>query len=246
MLVEMNQGSVRRRRRTRVVGLAVLVVTSGLGAALAGSGCASEHEVRTIPTEEAGARETGAADTAPPAEKCPTATPVASSKLEWKAPTPAKEGQCQADDVAAMRDFLSKNPTAKNEEFLAFVKNRDTTCADCIFADADLQTWPPAPVRAAKVVTFNVGACYALLTGRESGGQAMQNAWDCAFEACFDCTSALELEACRAKARTTACKAYDDSSRTECAGLPGTEVCGTPFDSIRVQCVTPSPDAGRL
>jgi hypothetical protein len=75
----------------------------------------------------------------------------------------------------------------------------------------------------------------------------VQNGWDCSFEACVLCTSASELEACRASARATVCKTYEDKARADCVGPPnGDAQCGSPFDSIRVQCVTDSPDAGKL
>lgn len=232
----------------KLFGVGVVVVLASIAAGMAGAGCSDEYENRVIEPLEGGApREGGGGGDATPGETCPVPGPIDPTVLAWKPPTPPQEGKCQADDIAAMRDFLVKEPNATNEEFLAFVKNRDAICAECVFSDADLQTWPPAPVRAGKVVTFNIGACYAVVTGRQQCGQAIQNAWDCEFEACALCTSATELETCRAKSRTTTCKAYQDKSRSECVGVPtGDAQCGSPFDSIRVQCVTSSPDAGKL
>lgn len=248
MLVGMTNGGVGRDRRGRVLGVGIIAITSGLGVAAAGSGCSSDYESREIPQAEGGpSRDAGGGGDATPGERCPRTGAVDPTTLGWKPPTPPQEGKCQADDVTAMRDFLVKQPGATNEELLAFVKNRDGTCADCIFADADLQTWPPAPVKAGKVVTFNVGACYAVVTGLQRCGQAVQNAWDCAFDACLECGSSQALETCRAKARSTTCKAYQDRSNTECGATSSADsVCGSPFDSIRVQCVTSAADAGKL
>jgi hypothetical protein len=229
----------------KLFGFGVLVVLSGFGFGVAAVGCSDDYENRTVePLEGGPPREAGGGD-ATPGETCPSTTPVDPAKLAWKPAAPAQAGQCQTDDLDAMREFLVQEPNATNEEFLAFVKNRDAICAECIFADADRATWPPAPVKSGKVVTFNIGACYALVTGKQACGQAVQNTWDCEFDACVECTSADELNGCRAKARTGVCKAYDDKTRAECAGAPSADsVCGSPFDSIREQCVGGSSDGG--
>lgn len=232
----------------KLFGVGIIVVVSGVGVGIVAAGCSDDYADRVIePLEGGPPLEGGTGTDATSAESCPSTTPIDPLKLSWKPPTPAQDGKCQADDIAAMRDYLAKEPNATNEDFLAFVKNRDQLCAECIFADADLSTWSPAPVKAGKVVTFNIGACYAIITGRQQCGLAFQNAWDCEFDACVECTSAEELQSCRSKARTTTCKTYDDKTRSECAGLTSADnSCGSPFDSIRVQCVTSSPDAGKL
>lgn len=234
--------------RRNLFGVGVIVALSGVGVGMVQAGCSDEYESRVIePLEGGPPLEAGPADDASSAATCPITTPVDATKLGWKPPTPTQEGKCQADDVAAMREFLVQEPNATNEEFLAFVKNRDPLCAECVFADADLATWPPAPVKSGKVVTFNIGACYAVVTGLQQCGRAVQNEWDCEFEACVECTSATELATCRAKARTGTCKTYQEKSVTECAGAPSVDMaCGSPFDSIRVQCVTAAADAGKL
>ena len=146
-----------------------------------------------------------------------------------------------------MKDFLNANPKASNEEFETFVKNRSPDCHDCVFGDADGKTWPPAPVRAGKVVTFDVGACYALVTGNNACGKAVQNAWDCEFQACALCLAPTELDGCRSRARLGVCLTYEQKSNTDCPDPSANAVCGSPFDSIRVQCVTtvkPVVDSG--
>jgi hypothetical protein len=226
------------------LGILVVVAAAGVGAA---AGCSDDYENRTILPEEGGPpRESGAGGDTAPSATCPSLDPVDESRLGWKPPAPTQEGKCQADDLQAMRDYLITNPSATNEDFRNFVKNRDTTCHDCVFADTKNLQWPPAPTLDGKVVTFNVGACYALVTGKQSCGQAVQHGWDCSFEACLQCTSAGELQSCRTNARNTVCKPYEDKAKAECVGTVNVDqVCGTPFDSIRIQCVTANPDAGR-
>ncbi len=128
------------------------------------------------------------------------------------------------------------------------MKNRDTVCHDCIFGDYKGATWPPVPTDSGKVVTFNIGACYALIVGKEDCGKAAQHAWDCEFQACEDCASPSDIEGCRSRSRSGVCKNLYDISRTLCTNLPNgaEELCGSPFDSIRVQCVSSQLDAGKL
>ena len=211
-------------------------------------GCTSDRDTRVFPDPEGGAPTEGGAGDAGRAHGARATSPVDAKSLEWKPPAAPQPGKCQDDDIAAMKSYLATNPGATNEDFENFVKNRDTVCHDCVFGDADGQTWPPAPVRANKVVTFNVGACYAITTGSQDCGRAFQNAWDCGFEACSLCASPDALSSCRTKARTGACVAFEDKARAACGGpTAADEVCGAPFDSIRVQCmttVTPVTDAG--
>jgi hypothetical protein len=228
------------------VGLCIgLVAASGL---IAGSqGCKAEDETRFIPDPEGGAPKEGGSGDTGVGPTCPSTTPVDAMGLAWKPPIAPQADRCQDDDIAAMKAYLAANPNATNEDFENFVKNRDRICHDCIFGDADGTLWPPAPVKDNKVVTFNVGACFAIVTGDQECGRAFQNAWDCGFEACLLCTSPDVLATCRANARTGVCRTYEEKARTKC-GPPGAadEACGGPFDSIRVQCVnTASPnDAG--
>ncbi len=246
MLAGVVAPSPRRARRGLFFGWWVGLVTCALVAGAAASACAADNEVSITPPLEGGAKETSTADVTP-TPLCPTDIPIGTDTLGWKTPTAPQENACQADDVAAMKDYLTMNPKASNEDFENFVKNRDTTCHDCVFGDADGKTWPPAPVKAGKVVTFNVGACYALVTGSEACGKAVQNAWDCEFQACALCSGPGELDGCRARSRTGVCATYEQKSRSECVGPSADDVCGSPFDSIRVQCVTtvkPIVDAG--
>jgi hypothetical protein len=224
------------------------LVASGAIAFCMVQGCTSDHDTRVFPDPEGGAPSEGGSGDTGKGATCPSDVPVDKKLLEWKPPAAPQQGQCQDDDVAAMKTYLATNPAATNEDFENFVKNRDKFCHDCIFGDADGQLWPPAPVRANKVVTFNVGACFAITTGSQPCGQAVQNAWDCGFEACSLCTSPDALATCRTKARTGACAAYEDKARVDCGGSTAAdEICGGPFDSIRIQCITtvsPLADAG--
>lgn len=237
----------RRARRGTWLGLSTGLVAVTLFAA-AGPACSGEHDTRVILPEEGGPTKEAGDGGGSPGASCPSDVPMDAATFASKSPTAPQQGKCQDDDIVAMQQFLAKNASASNEDFEAFVKNRDPVCHDCIFADADGPTWSPAPTKNGQVLTFNVGACYTLVTGRESCGRAVQNAWDCGFEACTACASGSELPACRAKARTGPCASIEARVGIECSIGPSADgVCGSPFDSIRVQCVTtsaPVSDAG--
>ena len=244
MLAKMVVLSPRRARRGLFVGSWVVLVASGLAAAATASACSADSEVTVVPPLEGGAKEASDTDTTP-VPICPSTDPIGADTLGWKPPTPPQEGICTDADVTAMKDYLTANPKASNEDFENFVKNRSPDCHDCVFGDADGVTWPPAPVRAGKVVTFNVGACYAILTGNDGCGKAVQNAWDCEFQACALCLAPSELDACRSRARMGTCLSYAQKTNSDCPGPSVDGVCGSPFDSIRVQCVTtPKPVDG--
>jgi len=235
-------------RRSKWVAFWVGLVASGVLVGVMSQGCTSPRDTILYPDPEGGAPSEGGSGDTGAAARCPSEVPVDAKDLEWKPPTTPQPGKCNDADIAATQTYLATNPSASNADFENFVKNRDPVCHDCIFGDADGQTWPPAPVRAGKVVTFNVGACFALVGGSQQCGRAIQNAWDCGFAACERCTSADALNTCRAKARTGACAGFEQAARSTCGAVGSVdEVCGAPFDSIRVQCVTtasPIPDAG--
>ncbi len=246
MLEEMVAVSSCRARRGLLFGWWVGLVACALVVGAAASACAADNEVAVVPPLEGGAREGSDTDTTP-VPICPSTDPIGPETLGWKPPNAPQEGICKDADVAAMKDYLTAHPKASNEEFEAFVKNRSPDCHDCVFGDADGKTWPPAPVKAGKVVTFNVGACYALVTGSEPCGKAVQNAWDCEFQACALCLAPTELDGCRSRARMGVCVTYEQKSNAFCPGTSADGVCGSPFDSIRVQCVTtlkPVVDSG--
>lgn len=237
--------SAMRRRASVATALALISAAVGVTALTMG-GCSDDYRTGEVPAQDASidVRPTPTQDAEPSA--CPSTSPVEASKLAWKAATPPQTNKCQPDDITKMQEYLAAQPNSTNEEFETFVKNLDTACHECIFAPADGATWSPIPVSSGKVVTLNIGACYAIVSGKDDCGKAVQNAFDCEFEACAACTSDGELESCRVKSRSGACKAYSENTRLACAGVPTTvdEQCGSVFDSVRVQCVGAAADAG--
>ena len=247
MLGGMLDRAARRSHHGKLFAFGLVLVLGGIFAGITAPGCSSDYASRVIPQAEAAPPKESSVSDTKPTPLCPSELPVDATKLAYKPPTAPQAGKCTADDISAMKDFLLTNPKSTNEDFENFVKNRGATCHDCVFADGARATWPPAPLEGIKVLTFNVGACYALVTGSQACGQSVQNAWDCGFTACLSCNSQAELESCRTKARTGVCKTFEDAAHTSCVGLDADQVCGSPFDSIRVQCVTtvrPVTDGG--
>lgn len=222
--------------KIRAMAMTGALLAAGVGAMAAGC---KDDDPATPPTTTTDAGRDGRTSTDPtnPNGDCPG--PVVPSLLEWKPPTPTKANACQQDDIDAMRAFLAENPQSTNEDFKAFVQNRDTVCHDCMFGESSGATWPPFPVKDLKVSTFNIGACYALVSGKEGCGKAVQNEFDCEFVACAACTSQGDLDECRKKARTGVCAPINGQTRTECAGIAVRvdDLCGSVFDSVRVQCI---------
>jgi hypothetical protein len=234
----MEDVTMHRKSRVRWIAFGSTLVTTALVAGSVALGCARDFENRLIPPEEAGATKEAGNGDVNTSQACPSEMPPNAKDLEYKPPNPPQTGKCHDDDIAAMKDFILMNPKATNEDFENFVKNRDTTCHDCIFGDSAGATWPPAPLKDGKVLTFDVGACYAIVTGSPVCGMAVQNAWDCEFDACSLCPSVDVVERCRAKARTGVCKTYEDAAHVSCTGFAADQQCGSPFDSIRVECIT--------
>lgn len=169
---------------------------------------------------------------------CPVAS-VAASSLPWAAAKALQPNACTTANITSMESWLQANPSATNAQFQSYVQSLSQTCHDCVFTDGNAATWGPVPMSAGSIVTMNIGACFALVSGNAACGKAIQNAFDCELVACADCTTDSALTTCRTQSRSGACAPYVSAIQTSCAGLSSTidNVCGSLFDSIRAQCV---------
>jgi hypothetical protein len=155
-------------------------------------------------------------------------------------PTPGSTRPAAATgDLTAIQGFLASTPGATNAQLEAFVLSRSQACHDCVFTDASAPSWGPIPMSGGKLVTLNIGGCFALVSGVVPCGKALQNEFDCEFVACADCASSLEFQACQKVAQQGVCKPFVTAIQSACVGVPATvdDSCGTYVDSIRVQCV---------
>src|SRR3954465_9985025 len=109
------------------------LVVTGLGC-LVWSGCKGDSSTSIVPPEDGGRTPTEGGLLTDGGASCPTDQPIDLVTLPtWKPAAAPQPGKCQEDDITAMRDYITQNPAATNEEFENFVKNRDTTCHDCVF-----------------------------------------------------------------------------------------------------------------
>jgi hypothetical protein len=240
----------------KLFALASFTAITGVVVAVSATGCSSSTTTST--TDEDGGGTTkpkdASADRGPVEEEdagpatCPSTDPVAEADLPWAPPTPTQVGKCSTGDIADFEKFLKDNPSSTNEQFEAHIKTANATCHACIFTDASKPTWGPIPTSGGKLVTINIGACFALVSGKEACGKAIQNEFDCEFVACGDCADDTAFSNCRKKAQTGACKPFIQAIQTGCNGVPATvdDACGSFFDSVRIQCVSAATDAGDI
>jgi hypothetical protein len=198
----------------------------------------------TAPPSDGGAPDAGSdatcgGDGGAACATCPTTDPVAAADLPWKPPSALQAGQCTTADLTAIQGFLTSTPGATNAQLEAFVLGRSQACHDCVFTDASAPTWGPIPMSGGKLVTVNIGGCFALVSGVVPCGKAIQNEFDCEFVACADCASSPAFQVCQKVAQQGACKPFVTAIQSACVGVPTTvdDACGTYLDSIRVQCV---------
>lgn len=241
----------------KMFALASFTAVTGVVAAVAAAGCSSTTETTTS-TEDSGSsttkpkdastdRSTVEEEDAGPST-CPSTDPIAESDLPWAPPTKTQAGKCTQQMLDGFEKFLKDNPNTTNEQFEAEIKKTSATCHSCIFTDANNPTWGPIPTSGGKLVTINIGACFALVSGKEACGKAIQNEFDCEFVACGQCADDTAFSNCRKKAQTGACKPFIQAIQSGCNGVPATvdDVCGSFFDSVRIQCVSASTDAGDI
>lgn len=231
-----------------VSALALVVVST------AGAGCSSTSDPAT-PTEAGpDARphpDTGAEDAEGP--KCPSTAPItpADPRLAYKDPNAAKT-DCSVADHEALVDYFAaadaKGQTVTLSQVDTFLKGRGQECHDCVFTDAKAATWGPLPVADGQLVTINWGMCYALLSGRNEVGKAVQQWSDCLDLACVDCVDDRStLQACYKKAANGACKDVGAQGQTVTASVDIDaldDACTKFTDLVRVACVGALPDGG--
>lgn len=218
--------------------------------------CSStEPDVVPRPVADAGPSapptDSGAATDGATIATCPGETPIPEGALPWKPPPPPQPGKCTSEDITFVRNFIRDQPQSSPEALEDALEARNPGCRACVFTDAALPTWGPAPKADGKLLTINIGACYAVLTASTACGKAVQQEFDCEILACTDvdgdgksdCTSAIEQDACRSLAQKgNACKATFAAVKPACVGAdPSVDKnCGGLTDSMRVLCGTPS------
>lgn len=196
----------------------------------------------TVPTHRPEPPEPPPHPDPPVPEGCMAQSPIDSSQLPYAPPAAPQVGACTTDDVDAFRQYVDSGQAGTTQELVDFVKKRSTTCAACIFTDANGSMWGPIPLVNGDAETVNVGACWALVTGDAACGKAAQNEQDCGYAACTDCYDQVEFEKCQQAAGQAhgPCDAEHEAFQAACASAAPTVAtkCADFYDSIRVQCVS--------
>jgi hypothetical protein len=248
--VALSRGQVWILAGSLVVGCGTSSVSSSPGDAGSVSTAATPPPAPTPPPPaDAGldARDADADAEVAEASTCPVPGPSAASALPWKSPKPVQAGACTEADVLAIDQYLLTTPEATKQDLETFILGRGQACHDCAFGQADAGTWSPLQ-RTATSYFANVGGCFALLSGRDGCGKAIQNEYDCEQVACAACRDASlvadpDASPCTKLTQSTTCKDYvmAIASAAGCMGVSPTvdDACGTVTKSIRVQCVGP-------
>ena len=174
----------------KLFALASVTGLSGLVVSIAVAGCSSTTTVVDNSATDSGPSATDAGpkkDATPPsgddddtteagATTCPSSDPVDAADLPWAPPTKTQNGACTQSQLDEFNKFLTDNPTTTNAQFIDHIKkSTPTTCGACVVTDASAATWGPLPTSNGDLVTINIGSCFALVSGKEACGKAIQN-----------------------------------------------------------------------
>ncbi len=237
------------RRAAAIAGACVLGAIAACGGKIAGGGTGPSPTATTTGHPRPPPPDTdNPPDPTPPSSDCPTSDPIDPSTLAYKPPTPAHPGACTAKELDALNSAVT---TAASDADLKKVIS--STCAACVFTDANASTWGPMPeldtASGPQAVTIDVGGCYELVTGSKACGKTVQNRLDCRFSACSactdnatyaDCLTTVDMAACKAEYAnvTSSCGAVDPTVLTKADAECGTGM-GYDFDgAVRVMCIT--------
>lgn len=232
----------------KVFALASFTALTGVIALGSAAGCSSSSSTTsggddsgsTVKKDASSDRSSTPVDEDAGPSTCPSTDPVNAADLPWAPPTATQVGKCTEQNLTDFQAYLKANPSTTNEQFEAYIKSQSAACHDCVFTDASKPTWGPIPTSGGKLVTINIGACFALVSGNTECGHSIQNEFDCEFVACSDCADDTAFQSCQKKSQTGACKPFVQAIQTSCKGVPATvdDACGSFIDSMRVQCVT--------
>ncbi|HVJ90893.1 MAG TPA: hypothetical protein VM580_13905 [Labilithrix sp.] len=125
--------------------------------------------------------------------------PVDATKIPYVAAA-LKQGSCTAAETKAIPKYLDDQLADKNVDFTQedWAKAVSEDCAKCIFTERDATSWGVIINDKSEFYAFNFGGCIQSLTGNEACGQAVHQAMSCAEQACANCETTQELEACLA------------------------------------------------
>lgn len=141
-------------------------------------------------------------------------------------PTAKATGACSTADIGYYEGLLA----VKDQTFGGIQKalnDRNPACAKCAFAKYEDPTWSPIVMLSAEGGFYNWGSCYANSPGGSPACAAQVQQWfSCLDDACGDCLSDAEYNACIDQA---------SNDNTKCGGMRF-DACGTNLDQLNLAC----------
>lgn len=245
----------------RFFALAGVSALTGIISGSLATGCSDEEKATSPPSNEAGPDVKTPTEAGPPdvdvdeedAGTCLAAEAIDTTQIPYKT-AGVSAGACSTTEYSALIAFIKQkvdaNEDVKVSEWSAVV---EAECASCVFGDGSGATWTPLLTKGDTLVNLNLGACMEVQSGKIACGAAYQRAFECNFEACGQCSTDEEFDACYANRKAIAagpCKDAQTALVTDCGAQLGQweDACmaGTfTFEgSVKALCVTGGADAG--
>lgn len=140
--------------------------------------------------------------------------------------TPQSIGACSTSDIGYYEGLLA----VKDQTFGGIQKalqERNELCANCVFSKYEDDTWTPVVMLSADAGFYNWGSCYANSPGgSRKCAEQVQQWFSCLDDACGDCVSDAEYDACIDKASV---------DLAQCGALEF-DKCGKNLDQLNDAC----------
>ncbi len=158
----------------------------------------------------------------------------------------ATKGACTEQEQKDIKKFLDDAIAAqkldfKQSEWSATVGD---SCAQCVFTEADADSWGIIIQKDDQFVTYNRGACVEAVSGNEACGRSYHRFQACVLVACGSCKTQDEFDACTAEQEaifTGPCAGFIEEVQKECGANVGAyeNACkGSPLETgIKVVCI---------
>lgn len=151
--------------------------------------------------------------------------------------TPQAIGACSTSDIGYYEGLLA----VKDQTFGGIqkaLKERNELCANCVFSKYEDATWAPIVMLTPDAGFYNWGSCYANSPGGSPQCAMQVQQWfSCLDDACGDCVSDAEYDACMDKA--TADPAQCGALKFDACGANLTQLnaaCSSIAKSIAISC----------
>lgn len=240
--------------KKKVLVLSAVTCVAGIVTATAAGCSSSESSPSTTPDATADVRsERQPVDTGPDedAGQCPLNEALTADDLLAKPgykPGKAAPGACTSAELTQFEKNLD-DTTIQTWKDLG--KDLGTTCADCIITSTAADNWGPVVYTEESGGDrgfYNFGACFGVVEGKDSCGQAVQFLEFCLDAACDTCAETqADRDACIDSAADTGgmCAAFVETLQNECKQLNTSgKKCNSVADAAKAICGDAITDGG--